>query len=145
MKRSERLSVVERLIAKQEQQMAQALGIARQQLAGEEKKQSELEDYLVSYQDDLTAKSQKGVSGAQWQNYQFFIGQLESVIVQQQRAVNRAQEQVMMVTKKWQQINIKKKSMSGLIDNIRMEELVEQEKKDQKEIDDLVNQMMAQK
>lgn len=145
MKRSERLSVVEKLIAKQEQQMAQALGIARQQLAGEEKKQAELEEYLVSYQDDLTTKSQQGVSGAQWQNYQFFIEQLESVILQQKRSVYRSQEQVKMVTQKWQQINIKKKSMGGLIDNIRMEELVEQEKKDQKVIDDMVTQMMSQK
>lgn len=145
MKRSDRLAVVGRLIEKQEQQMARALGIARQQLAGEEKKSAELVDYLASYEAELTNKGEQGVSGAQWQNYQFFIGQLEAVIVQQGKAVQRAQQQVLQVTQKWQQINIKRKSLTGLIDNIRLEELVEQEKKEQKMIDDLVNQMMAAK
>ena len=140
--RSKRLAIVERLIEQQEQQLAKAVGMARQQLQQEEKKHQDLQNYLGDYESELLTQGEGGISGSQWQNFQFFIGQLEQAISQQRGAVQRAEQQIEIVLVKWRQVYQKRKSLGSLIHKIKLDELVEQEKKEQKQVDDLVNQMM---
>ena len=145
MKRSSRMEVVEKVIRQQEDRAAAALGLAQTQVKQEQQKLGELNEYLNSYENDMLSRGGQGISGQQWQNFQYFIGQLEQIIGQQKQAILVAEQQLNQVRMRWQQIHIKRKSISGLIENIRIEEWVVEEKREQKELDELVSQLQARR
>ena len=144
MKRSERMGVMVKLIERQEQQAARALGFAQTHLEQERNKLAELKDYLRAYEGEMTTKGSAGISGAQWQNYQYFIGQLEQLIRQQHGVIQQAQRQVVDMQQKWHQVHQKRKTMDSFVESIRFDEWLVSEKKEQKEMDDLVLQMRRQ-
>lgn len=141
MKRSKRMEVIEGIIQQQENRAARALALARNQLGEEESKLLELNNYLADYEKNMLSQGGQGVTGQQWQNFQYFIGQLEKVIQHQHQSIEQAENQLQKIQQRWQQIHIKRKSISTLVENIRLEEWVVEEKKEQKELDELVNQL----
>lgn len=145
MKRSSRMEVVERVIRQQEDRAAAALGLAQTQVKQEQQKLQELHDYLNSYENDMLSKGGQGISGQQWQNFQYFLGQLEQVIGQQQHTIVVAEQQLEKIRLQWQQIHIKRKSIASLVENIRFEEWMVEEKREQKALDELVSQLQARR
>ena len=143
MNRSQRLAIVEKLIRKQEEQLARALTLARENVQKEQAKLQELIGYQSSYEDEFRAQGKKGISGQQWQSYQHFISQLDNVIKVQNHTILMAQRQVVEVMQRWKQIHLKRKSMSSFIESVRFEEWVAQEKLEQKHNDELVTQMFS--
>ncbi|WP_428239455.1 flagellar export protein FliJ [Gynuella sp.] len=143
MNRSQRLVIVEKLIQQQEEQLARALTMARENVQREQHRLDELTGYQNSYEDEFHSQAQKGISGQQWQSYQHFISQLEQVIKAQQHTILMAQRQANEVMQRWKKIHLKRKSMSSFIESVRFEEWVAQEKLEQKQNDELVTQMFS--
>lgn len=142
MKRSKRMAVVEQMVVKQEEEAGRILALAQQQLAMEEKKLADLKQHLADYENNMVLHGKQGISGQEWQSYQFFIEQLNHVISQQHRQVGLAAAQKNKVKDAWQQLHAKKQSIANFIDSIKNQEQIEQDKKDQKVMDDLVQQML---
>ncbi len=141
MKRSDRMALVEKLIASQEDKAARAMGMAKQNLLNEEKKLADLKSHKKDYEANLLRQGQSGISGQQWQSFQFFINQLSQVIQQQHQQVGVAHHQFENVKKQWQAVHAKRQSIGNLVESVRFQEHLEQEKKEQKMLDDLVQQM----
>ena len=143
MSRASRLDIVVKLAKQREDQATQALVQVRAQVAAEEKRLEELLSYRQEYQTYLDKQGSHGISMQQWRRTQGFIDQLEDLSVRQQNTIAtwRAREQ--QVLAKWQELYQRRKNIGQFIDKISMEEAIAADKKEQKQIDELINQRFS--
>lgn len=141
MKRSQRFAVIERLAKQREDQAAQALQQARAQLAQEQQQLEELAGYQAEYHRALEVTGGSGISIEQWRRTQGFIDQLETVMVSQRRVIGQWQEQEARLLEHWQSLYQRRRTLNQLVERFSMEELVEADRREQKALDEVVNQM----
>ncbi|WLD57023.1 flagellar export protein FliJ [Salinispirillum sp. LH 10-3-1] len=141
MKRSKRLSVVLQLFVQQEEKASQNVQMARVTL---EQQQNQLRD-LVAYQEEyyqsVTGEAQQTVSIMQWRRLQDYIEQLKGIIAKQEYQVQLAEVDVQRAQDAWQQAYLKRKSLEGMVEKVVMQETLEADKKEQKNLDELVQQL----
>ena len=140
MKPSVRLGIVEKLAKQREDQAAQALAQVRAQLEIEDNRLLELGQYREEYLGYLDQQGALGISMQQWRRTQGFVDQLEDLAQRQQVAIDgwRAREQ--QVLDKWRQLYQRRKNIGQYIGKLSVEEMVAEDKKEQKAIDELVSQ-----
>ncbi|MFT4675922.1 MAG: flagellar FliJ protein [Reinekea sp.] len=140
MKPSARLGIVEKLAKQREDQAAQALAQVREQLEIEDKRLLELAEYREEYLGYLDKQGALGISMQQWRRTQGFIDQLEDLAQRQQIAIDgwRAREQ--QVLDKWRQLYQRRKNIGQYIGKLSVEEVLAEDKKEQKVIDELISQ-----
>jgi flagellar FliJ protein len=139
-KPSVRLGIVEKLAKQREDQAAQALAQVRAQLEIEDNRLLELGQYREEYLGYLDQQGALGISMQQWRRTQGFVDQLEDLAQRQQVAIDgwRAREQ--QVLDKWRQLYQRRKNIGQYIGKLSVEEMVAEDKKEQKAIDELVSQ-----
>ncbi|WP_108124466.1 flagellar export protein FliJ [Saccharospirillum mangrovi] len=140
-KRSERLQLIERLAKQREEQAAQALQQARNQLGQEIKQLEELANYQAEYHQSLQVSGSTGVSIEQWRRTQGFIDQLEIVMGRQQGVIRQWQDQEAKLLAHWQSLYQRRKTLNQLVEKVSMEELIEADRREQKALDEVVSQM----
>jgi flagellar FliJ protein len=140
MKPSARLGIVEKLAKQREDQAAQALAQVREQLEIEDKRLLELAEYREEYLGYLDKQGALGISMQQWRRTQGFIDQLEDLAQRQQIAIDgwRAREQ--QVLDKWRQLYQRRKNIGQYLGKLSVEEVLAEDKKEQKVIDELISQ-----
>lgn len=140
MKPSVRLGIVEKLAKQREDQAAQALAQVRAQLEIEDNRLLELGQYREEYLGYLDQQGALGISMQQWRRTQGFVDQLEDLAQRQQVAIDgwRAREQ--QVLDKWRQLYQRRKNIGQYIGKLSVEEMLAEDKKEQKAIDELVSQ-----
>jgi flagellar FliJ protein len=141
--RSNRLGIVEKLAKQREDQAAQALAQVRTQLEGEEKRLQELADYRQEYQGYLDNQGAQGISMQQWRRTQSFIDQLSELALRQQQAILTWQQREQQILEKWRELYQRRKNIAQFIDNISTEEAIAADKKEQRQIDELINQRFS--
>ncbi|MFQ3232058.1 flagellar export protein FliJ [Reinekea sp.] len=139
MKRSERLRVIETLAKQREDQAATALGQIRAQVEAEQGRYQELENYRTEYMGYLDEQAGQSISIEQWRRTQGFIDQLGDLMLRQKQAVLQWKQRESQVLQKWQVLYQRRKNIGQFIDNISMEEVVAEDKKEQQAIDELVS------
>jgi flagellar FliJ protein len=139
-KPSVRLGIVEKLAKQREDQAAQALAQVRAQLEIEDNRLLELGQYREEYLGYLDQQGALGISMQQWRRTQGFVDQLEDLAQRQQVAIDgwRAREQ--QVLDKWRQLYQRRKNIGQYIGKLSVEEMVAEDKQEQKAIDELVSQ-----
>jgi flagellar FliJ protein len=140
MKRSLRIQVVVDLARRKAQEGARALAFVQQRLQAEQDKLGQLEAYLVEYREGLLAQGRKGVSVQQFRIYNEFSGNVEKAIVQQSAQVATVTRQVEQVRRHWLTLDAKHKGLEKLLDKLRLEERVEQDRLEQKAQDEASTQ-----
>jgi flagellar protein FliJ len=138
--RSQRMAIVEKVALQREDQAAKALSMARQQMEMEHKRLEELKDYQDDYNGNLRQEG-RVMTGMELRNFQYFTGQLELIVNQQKQQIDTLEGQIKQIQEKWQELYIRRKSIGSIVDKIKLEEWVVQEKKEQKAMDELVNQL----
>lgn len=142
--RSQRMAIVEKVALQREEQAAKALSMARQQMEMEHKRLQELIDYQNDYDGNLRQEGRE-MTGMQLRNFQYFTGQLEHIVIQQKQQIETLDGQIEQIQEKWQELYIRRKSIGSIVDKIKLEEWVVQEKKEQKAMDELVSQLQQSK
>ncbi|MGN0921460.1 MAG: flagellar export protein FliJ [Cellvibrio sp.] len=140
--RSSRMAIVLNLAQKEEENAAQSLNIARQQLLIEQEQLQQLDDYRNQYLADYSVSSAPR-NAQQLINYSSFIQRIDQLKLEQSQKVERAERVVVKAQTVWQQLYQKRKSIADLIERYKVEEQLAIDKKLQKEIDDLTTQRFS--
>ena len=140
MKRSVRLGIVEKLAKQREDQAAQALAQVRAQLDVENNRLLELGQYREEYLGYLDQQGALGISMQQWRRTQGFIDQLADLAQRQQITIDGWHAREQQVLDKWQLLYQRSKNIGQYIDKLSIEEVLVEDKKEQKVIDELISQ-----
>lgn len=139
MVRSERMGAVLTLAERSEQQAAQALESAREQLLTEQQQMDQLQQYRAQYIQEYQNR-REGVRPAELIGYSSFIQRLEAVLAEQDKKMLLLQQQLAERQQQWQKKYQKRKSIQELIVRLQQEERTALEQKLQKELDELAAQ-----
>jgi flagellar FliJ protein len=139
-KRSVRLGIVEKLAKQREDQAAQALAQVRAQLDVENNRLLELGQYREEYLGYLDQQGALGISMQQWRRTQGFIDQLADLAQRQQITIDGWHAREQQVLDKWQLLYQRRKNIGQYIDKLSIEEVLVEDKKEQKVIDELISQ-----
>ncbi len=138
MKKSKRLQPVLQLADRNKKMAEQALANARQQLAGEQQKLVQLDDYLSEYQNNLRQQQASGAQVIALLRGQEFMTRLQDARLQQQQQINLSEQMLAKATALWRAANARYKAMESLIERSVQQEQQAEDKQLQREIDELV-------
>ena len=144
MKKSQRLRPVQHLAERRRQQAEQQLGQAQQQLVAEQQKLLQLEQYLDDYQQNLLATGQAGVGIEQLQRLQSFKHRLLDALAQQRKQIEFCEQLLEQAKQQWHAARGRERAMGSLIERTVDQELLEEDKRLQKQLDELA-QSQAQR
>lgn len=133
-KRSQRLSLVQKLVLQEEQEEARKLGELRRQLQDEEQKCRELIDYQGEYQEAL--RQGQITDPSRIQVYHAFIARLSQAVEQQQQQLERLNQAVLQQQIQWGSVHARRKNMDQFVTRCQEEEAQVAEKKLQSQLDD---------
>ena len=143
MSRASRLDIVVKLARQREDQATQALVQVRAQLETEINRLEELISYRQECQTYLEQQGSSGISMQQWRRTQGFIDQLEDLANRQQHTIASWQAREAQVLEKWRELYQRRKNIGQFVEKISMEEAIAADKKEQKQIDELINQRFS--
>lgn len=136
MKRSKRMQPVRKLKEQEERAQAKKFAQVQQELQQENDQLSMLQRYQADYFNGLTSGG-AGLSAQQLDKYQMFLARLHKAIENQRQVVVIKQQAVEAARVQWAQANARLKALDSLIEKMKFEEQQQQDKQDQRLIDDL--------
>ncbi|MEQ6886932.1 flagellar export protein FliJ [Salicola sp. Rm-C-2C1-2] len=142
-RRSQRLQVVLEIEDRKEQAARERFQATQQALAEQQQRLEELERYHGEYQQQIRDEASGTTSAARLQAGQQFISQLVAAIGQQQQQVDRHRETMEQARQQWQQARERREGMARYIETCRQREAREDERQEQKMLDEASNQRFA--
>ncbi len=136
MKRSKRLQVVLDLAERRKKEADKILGEAQGRVSQGEQTLEQLQNYYNEYVNSFYTAGASGVSLGQIQNHQAFMQKLQAAIEQQRRAIQMDKAQLERAREHWQAAYGRHKAMDSLVEKAKAEEQVQQEKQQQKVLDE---------
>ena len=136
MKKSKRLLPVKNLKRQKERVEAKKLAQAQQKLNEAIQRKEELENYLSEYYVTMDSGQKLVKSASQLGGYQAFIARLKQAIANQNEFVKQHEILVKGQRENWIKANEKRIVMEGLIEKSKIQEALEEGKKEQKVLDD---------
>lgn len=136
MKKSKRLQPVLHLAAQRKKQAEQLLGQAQQQLAAEQAKLQQLENYALEYAQDMNTQAGRGVTIDVLLRLQQFMSRLELAIEQQKQQLVICEQRIVQAKSQWQMLHGRHQAMDTLIERTRQDEATLDDKRLQKEVDE---------
>ena len=143
MRRSERLQVVLDLENRREKAALEVFQSAQAELQRQQERLDELERYHEEYQQQLRGNTNRTMAASQLQAGQQFISQLAAAIAQQQRQVDHYRERADEARDEWRKAWERREGMARYIETCRERERREDERIDQKAVDEAANQRFA--
>jgi len=141
MKKSARLAPLLKLEQNKEQEQVRALGQARSAVAVQVEKLQQLVDYRNEYQQMVSQEGSQGISAMRLQGYYQFLNRLTTAITQQQEQLELTKQQESMAQNQWFQQRGAVKRMDNLIDRNVQQERLEEDKREQKMVDEQAQQL----
>jgi len=136
MTRTQRLRPVQNLAEENERRLAQSLGVLQRRLADAEAKLAELERYRADYERQFTQQVGQGMSVVGLRDYQAFLARLTEAIRQQQALVQRARIERDQESKRWQEAATRAKAVDHVIEQWRIEERRNLDRREQRDSDE---------
>ncbi|PCK06342.1 MAG: flagellar export protein FliJ [Alteromonadaceae bacterium] len=136
--RSKRMTVVLDLAKREQDQAAKSLELHQQKLLEEQARLRELESYYRDYEGD-SGGLQTTLRASQLANSRRFLGQLAEAQRQQEVQIAQLEKNYDAARQHWMECHLKQENLDKLIERYRQEEASEQEKHEQKQIDELVS------
>lgn len=137
MSRAKRFDTIKKLRDRTEQSAVQYLGSAKRKLTESELFLEQLLHYQRNYQAQFNELLEKENNSMIIVNYHHFMKQLEIVIKKQQEKIQQDSHHVNQQNSHWLKANKEKETIGWLIDNIHMEEFQQENKREQREMDEL--------
>lgn len=144
-KRSQRLQIVLQMAERKEEEAQQELLQAQARVQREKDKLAQLQQYQGEYMNNLKAQTGRQISAMQYQAMTQFINRLSVAIGEQRRQVQMVTMALERVQEKWRQLYQKRKKMGEFIERCRMDEAREQDKREQRMLDEASQQMAARR
>jgi flagellar FliJ protein len=136
MKKSVRLRPVRDLKHQQERVEAKKLADLQAQLQHARQQQTDLQGYLQEYFASISDNRQNVRQASQLGLYQAFVQRLQEAIQHQGQLIKQREMVVQAQSRKWVEANARLKALDDLIERIRKEEELAEDKKEQKLLDD---------
>ncbi|MGJ7527664.1 flagellar export protein FliJ [Variovorax sp. GB1P17] len=92
--------------------------------------------YRQDYHDQLDALMRGGLPSSQWRNYRNFLGTLDGAIEQQRAIATQTETRLDRGRTDWQQEKRRLNSFDTLAERVRMQELMAQAKREQRDSDE---------
>lgn len=133
MTRSKRMQSVVEVTASSERESARALGELQKRVLVAEQRYRE----LIRYREDYTQQFADGgsLTVARLQDYRIFLGRLNQAVDQQQKLVERAQQECDKQRERWMEIHTRVQALSKVVIRYRDEERNGNERREQKDSD----------
>ncbi|TVP88916.1 MAG: flagella biosynthesis chaperone FliJ [Pseudomonadaceae bacterium] len=135
--RVRRLQPVLDMALEEERKAAGMLGKCQQQYDDAHARLHDLNYYAEEYQRGWAERGAQGVNRQWLVNYQQFLGQMQSAVVQQEQTLQWHQSSVEKARLNWQQRYQRVEALRKLIDRYREEARVRADKQEQKMLDEL--------
>lgn len=135
-KRSQRMVIVLQLAERAEQEAAEKLAVAREQLGNDEQQLTQLQDYHNDYIHQINSKT-GAQSVQQMMADRSFVGQLQQAVDVQQQKIASTRQHYQQQLNQWQLAYHKRSNIEDLINRMRDDESQEADKRLQKELDEL--------
>lgn len=136
MKRSKRLQVVLDLAERKRKQAEQLLSQSQSRVQQGEATLAQLRDYYSDYANSFYSAGSTGVTPGQLHTHQAFMQKLRVAVEQQKNALLMDRAQLEKVQEHWQAAYRHFKAVDTLVEKLKKEELVQEEKQQQKELDE---------
>jgi len=143
MKKSERLTPLLKLEQNREQEQVKALGEARSAVAVQAEKLQQLVDYRSEYESMVSQEGTQGITATRLQGYHQFLNRLTTAIVQQEEQLQLVRQQETLSQNQWFKQRGAVKRMDNLIGRNVQQERQEEDKREQKMLDEQAQQIMA--
>ncbi len=135
MTRSQRLQPVVQHTDKKEQRALQEVAVSQNLLEIEQARQVQLQDYKLEYLEKK--KYDIGVfTPHELQEFNRFLQQLDQTIERQMEVVELRQQELLQKRQLWNEMRIDSKKMHKVVEKLQQQEFVEQERKEQKALDE---------
>ena len=134
-RRSKKINKVVSLAASEERRFGELTGRSQQALNEQMQRLGELNAYRQSY----AAKSPRtsGVTAVHWQDYQNFLGRLDTAVSSQQQIIRDCEQSLEVHRNRWLQKRQKLESLERVLEKSRQQDAVYESRLEQKTLDDL--------
>jgi flagellar FliJ protein len=142
-KKSHRLEPIIELAKSKEQQAAVAYGQARAELAGQQARFDELQNYRLEYIERFNKQAAQGMDATKVKDFQQFLTNLKTAIAQQSRAVDHAALRVEQQRQRW----LDERRQLGVYDQLKSRyqqvEQLQEDRQEQKATDESAQRSTA--
>lgn len=145
MKKTERLSLVRRVVETHERRKAEALAACEKNVLAAQAKLDELEAYRAAYVQDFARRSQAGMNGAGMREYQVFLSRLDEALKHQAHILAQARLQRGAELESWRNAARRATAVGNLASHWQAEERLAAEKVEQKESDERSQQLWTRR
>ncbi len=140
MKSSQRLKPIKTLADNKEKTAAQNLGKSVKDRHQQIEKLTQLVGYRSEYMQNMTVRTQQGMSGEKLQQYHQFLSKLDTAIDHQNSLVTQSEQSVSQNQKNWRSDNGRASAINKVITNLKIKETRKQDKQDADRVDELSTQ-----
>lgn len=144
MKKSQRMKVVLELAERETEQAAQLFQKAQSILASEREKVEQLKHYYHDYEMRFQGKT-TGLRASDIQNNRALLQQIVSIQQGQSRVAEQAEREMIAARDAWMEKRLKSDKLQELIAKYKKQEQLEEEKREQKNMDDWILQTQSHK
>ena len=141
MTRSERLGVVKQATSHAEREQAERVAHAERHVVAMEEKLAALEKYRKEYEVGFAAKAGAGLGAMATRDYQAFLARLGEALEQQRQVVEQARAAHQAAIVIWREAAKRAHVVDTLQERWQVEEAREEGRRDQRNNDELSNQM----
>lgn len=139
---SQRLSTVLKLARLREQQAALKLADTIRNVQASKQQQQQLQNYKTEYSQHFKQRS-SGQSASELANFQRFYAGLEQASDTQQQRTVLADNQLEQARSEWQRLHGREQNLQTLIANKQQQEDRQRDNREQRQLDDRVNNTKA--
>lgn len=137
MTKSERFEPIAQLAGVKETVAARALAQSLKELKTKEAELAQLRGYLEEYR-QLVLPDGRAVDPLRWQNAQKFIARLGDAVRAQEHELEHAADRYRAEAERWRVSHQHTQALEQLVDKYYREEMLELERREQAELDELV-------
>jgi flagellar FliJ protein len=141
MTRSERMGVVKQATAHSEREQAEKVALAERHVVEMEQKLAALERYRKEYEDGFAARAGAGFGAAAVRDFQTFLTRLGDALEQQRQVVEQARAAHQAAIEIWREAAKRAHVVDTLAERWQVEESREEGRRDQRDNDELSQQL----
>jgi len=143
MKRAQRLQPLHELAGQNERNCALRVADCERRIAAGEQRYEELVRYRLEYQQLFHARAAGGSPMRALREQQVFIARLSEAVRAQRTLVEVLRAEALQLQEQWRNAATRKQAVGKVIEHARSEEIMTQEKRQQRELDELASRSRA--
>lgn len=145
MKRAQRLRPLHDLADQNERSCALRVADCERRIAAGEQRYEELVRYRLEYQQLFHARASGGAPMRGLREQQVFIARLSEAVRAQRALVELLRAEAVQLQGQWRDAATRKQAVGKVIEHARSEEIMTQEKRQQRELDELASNARARR